>query len=153
MPKFWKSKEFNALRIEWNKKLEASDFKDAEKDINYTRFLKDPTAGNGGWLHHHLSANVFVREEKETYYRILSQKFQEEKNFEDEEDRLIMELTVDGKTITEISSIIKARLSDGRKRSKHNRDTIRYIRRRYENKWGIRCWKPEQMTSRKKRIP
>ena len=67
-----------------------------------------------------------------------------ETEFEDEADRLIMEWTAEGREIKEISIELKKL---GMRKSYRN--TIRFVRRRYEDKWGIREWKPEEMVSRK----
>lgn len=149
MPKFWKSKEFEAKQKEWDRKLEESGFSDAEISKDGERFLKVRTSEimQRGRLF-----NAFTgisRESSEEYFRILSQKISQEAAFEDELDRLIMERTAEGKTIKEISNELKKMLIPGQTRNKHDRNTIRYIRRRYENKWGIRIWTPFQMMSRK----
>jgi hypothetical protein len=138
VPKFWKSKEFEEAQRVWEAKLKESGFKDIEKRL--------PTGTEQRALN---PANRDRQEAEAEYYRLISLKVSEEELFENEMDRLIMERIAEGKKITEISAELKAKLPPGKQRSRHNRRTIRYIRRRYENKWGIRSWKPEQMRPRK----
>lgn len=131
---------FKALQDEWYGKLKEIGFNDIEREYKGEIFLKEwaSNAYRAGKVH---SETV---EEKTEYYRLLSGQFSDEQAFEDDSDRLIMEKTCDGWTIAEISRELKERGWE-----KHNRDTIRYIRRRYETKWGIRQWPPEQMISRR----
>ena len=140
MAQFWKTKQFKTLERQWEKKLQDAGFKDAEKTVKGERVLITS------------SVCVYRRrvepvEEKRTaateYFSMLSTLFMKEV-FHDESEKIIMELTAEGKKIKEISDILKER---GMK--KFNRDTIRYIRRRYEHKWGIKQWAPEQMVSRR----
>ena len=145
MAKFWKSPEFKELKSEWDQKLAQDGFEDQEKEVNGELALKIPTSciGRcGGILRHH--RNEIKRNAKITYYELLSKWMHIETDFEDESDRLIMEWTAEGREIKEISIELK-RLG----MRKSYRNTIRFVRRRYEDKWGIREWKPEEMVSRK----
>lgn len=92
-----------------------------------------------------------VMDTSSRYYQMLSENLHTEKHFDDEFDRVIMEMTADAKSIKEISAVLKKMVPEGKQRGKFNRRTIRYVRRRYEKKWGVREWKPEQMTSSKPR--
>jgi hypothetical protein len=145
MAKFWQSQAFKNLEKEWYCLLKESGFKDAEKEVDGEIVLAHITNNQG-----HYTSNVLrqrsIEEVRHTqfYFELLFQKFHEEKNFCDNSDKLIMEKTAEGWTIKQISKELK-RL----RLKKYNRDTIRYIRRRYEHKWGMRQWKPEQMISRK----
>lgn len=152
MAKFWRSPQFVSLKEEWDKKLAATGFEDAEKEINGELALKRVSLSEGKWggVYRHAHGLKGIHE-KADYFRVLSQKFLQEEQFDDDLDRLIMERTMEGKSIKEISDELKGMLSPGQTRSKHNRDTIRYIRRRYENKWGIRIWSQFNMQSRKKK--
>lgn len=156
MAEFWKIKKLDdKLKKEWEKKLKDSGFNDAEKEINGERVLIENTTANSkfGILANYKLAAEVVRENKAEYFRVLYQKFSEEKSFEDSEDRLIMERTAEGRTIKEISDELKEKLSNNRVRSKFNRNTIRYVRRRYENKWGIKKWDQADMMSRQVKKP
>ncbi len=138
------SGEFKQLQKEWNKRLEESGFEDAEKDVGGERALKLPSN-----CVYRQETDEVVRESKLSYFMLLAQKFAEEKEFSDEWDRKIMERTAEGWSIKEISEELRGLVPTDRERTKHNRDTIRYVRRRYEHKWGIKVWLPHQMQSRK----
>lgn len=136
----WRSKEFEALQKEWDERLKETGFEDIEKNIGGERVLKQ----SSDYAYRRKEHTQVYRENKLSYFMLLAEFLAKERNFDDESDRLIMMRTSDGWTIQEISQELK---SLGK--NKFNRDTIRYIRRRYENRWGIRAWKPEQMVSRK----
>lgn len=140
MTKFWRSNEFNALNKEWEQRLTEAGFEDCEKEIAGERVLKQ----SSDYAYRRQECTEVYRESKLTYFMLLAEHLTKERSFEDESDRLIMTWTADGWTIQEISRELQ-RLG----KIKHNRDTIRYIRRRYENKWGIKIWKLEQMVSRR----
>ncbi len=140
MAKFWRSSEFEALNKEWSQKLTEAGFEDCEKEIAGQRVLKQ----SADYAYRRKECTEIYRESKLTYFMLLAEHLTKEKNFDDESDRLIMSWTAEGWTIKEISRELR-RLG----KIKHNRDTIRYIRRRYENRWGIKNWKTEQMVSRR----
>ncbi len=139
MAKFWKSGEFKSLEKEWSQKLAEAGFEDAEKEIAGERKLKQAA----DYAYRRKEHTETYRDAKLTYHSLLSQKLHDAR-FDDESDKLIMERTAEGWTIQEISKELKHL-----KMIKHNRDTIRYIRRRYETRWGIRCWHPKDQVSRK----
>lgn len=158
MAKFWKSKEFENLKKEWDRKLAETGFEDAEKEVGGEAVLKkiSVTSGREGGVYRHVKGKDRTIEiaEKEEYFRLMAQGFYQEKEFEDELDRLIMERTIEGRPIKEISTELKLKLEEGKKSGKFHRNTIRFIRRRYETKWGVRKWSPMEMISRKvKRLP
>ena len=142
---FWKSKGFEELKREWNGKLEDSGFKDAEKEIAGERVLRQ----TADYAYRRKETVEVVRECKLSYFTSISHHLSLEKDFADDLDRLIMERTAKGRTIREISDELKALIPIGRERTKHNRNTIRYVRRRYENKWGVKIWSQQDMQSRK----
>lgn len=137
------SREFKQLLGEWNKKLEDTGFQDAEKEIAGERVLKQTSD------YAFRESVEVIREAKLQYFTILAQKISDEREFDDAWDRLIMERTAEGWSIKEISEELKSLKPGDRERTKHNRDTIRYVRRRYEHRWGIKVWLPHQMQSRK----
>jgi hypothetical protein len=132
------------LKDEWDAKLRASGFVDIEKEVNGKLIIAEKDFSHGVMAELYRRPAEVVRSASEEYYRRLSQHCEAEKEFEDDSDKLIMELTSNGHSIKEISDELKKK---GLR--KHNRDTIRYIRRRYEHKWQIRQHKPHQMTSRR----
>lgn len=127
-------------------KLKESGFEDIEVRVGN----KDALKQRSGYSYRKRGANIsdIIRESKLTYFTLLAEYAARERHFEDESDRLIMTRTAEGKSIGEISKELK-----DLGRPKYNRDTIRYIRRRYEHKWGIRTWKPEEMVSRRVSTP
>jgi hypothetical protein len=140
MAKFWQTAKFEAASLEWEARLRDSGFVDVERQIKGERHLTKPAS-----LPNRLNETAeVVRESRLKYFTLLSQKCHDERRFEDESDRLIMERTAEGRTIREISLELY-RLG----MPKSNRDTIRYVRRRYESRWGIKSWKKEEMVSRK----
>lgn len=141
MPKFWTSRQFRELNHEWNIKLAATGFQDAEKEIAGERVLRQ----SSDYAYRRKETADVVRENKCTYFMLLAQCIHTELNFEDNYDRLVMERTAEGRSIREISEELKSLLPEGRQRGKFNRRTIRYIRRRYEDRWGIKTWSQQQM--------
>lgn len=145
MQKFYKTKQFNELKQAWDKILENSGFVDIEKEKNGERVLK--TCSMSIFYRRgpkNIEITDLIKDHRQSYYQLLAEHVAKELAFEDESDRIIMQRTSEGYKISEISLELKAL-----NKAKFNRDTIRYVRRRYENKWGIKNWKPEQMVSRK----
>lgn len=139
-PKFWRTREFDSLNKEWSSILKNEGFKDCEKELHGERVLRR----YADYDYRHNKTPKEMVEERAAYYLLLYQMALGEAHFADDSDRLIMLRTSEGKSIREISLELQ---SMGK--PKHNRDTIRYIRRRYEHKWGIRIWLPAQMVSRR----
>lgn len=149
MAKFWTSRAFKRLNQEWNQKLADVGFDDAE---NAKRFLKEPS--NDRFVRRFNGCRRITEittEASYRYFQAITEFVAKEEEFSDEFDKLIMERTGEGRSIREISEELKNLLPSDRKRSKYDRNTIRYVRRRYEHKWGLKTWKAEQMVSRKVR--
>jgi hypothetical protein len=127
------------LQKKWDRILAETGFEDIEKEIGGERVLKQ----SADYAFRRAEHTATYREAKLDYFCLISAKLHTTQ-FDDSSDRLIMERTAEGRSIQEIS----AELKDLGWR-KHNRDTIRYIRRRYEARWGIRSWKEEECVSRK----
>lgn len=149
MRKFWETQSFQRLEKEWHEKLKSAGFKDEEKKIDGDWALKHNSSCYGRFGNRFTALRAIKLdpgqiEQRSTYYLLLSQRLNQNPDFMDESDRIIMQKTAEGWSIREISDELK-RL----KLTKFNRDTIRYVRRRYEHKWGIRQWMPIQMVSRK----
>lgn len=153
MAKFWNNPRFEALNRKWNERLKDSGFKDAEKGTVEERRLKtaamDPFYKKSRRGREALCISQLKMDTDLLYIEALLEGIRTEPHFTDEFDRLIMEKTAECRSIKEISDELKSLLPKGRQRSKHNRHTIRYIRRRYEHKWGIRYWRPDQMMPKK----
>lgn len=131
---FWKTKAFKNLETEWYEKLLKNGFVDIEQDENFLR---------------RMTADIFRKKvsdvtnaNKASYYAIISSYVQEE-SFKDEADRIIMTMVSDGARIKSISCVLKS------KGFKNNRATVRFTIRRYEMKWGIKTYEPQQLSSAK----
>jgi hypothetical protein len=149
MQKFYRAKSFHELKAHWDNVLKEDGFKDIEKEIAGTTVLK--TCSMSVFYRRgekNIEITELVKENRTIYYQILTESIAKEQHFDDESDRLIMERTAEGFKISDISLELK---SLGR--TKFNRDTIRYIRRRYEHRWKIRQWSQMDMVSRKKKLP
>lgn len=123
--KFWKTKTFLTLQREWDQKLKASGFEDAEKSIGGTARLKQRASNS------YRGAIQVLREAKLEYYRSLTYHFHETE-FSDEVERLIMERRAEGVLIKSICEQLR---SMG---ERCHRETVRHIIRKYEIKWGMK---------------
>jgi len=140
MRRVWRLSAFEDLKREWEQRLKDDGFQDIEVEKRGERHLKR-------------YADAPVHDSKlepeqvalrEAYFDLLRDWCLKEMAFEDASDRIIMERTAAGAQIWEISKELREL---GYRKS--NRDTIRYVRRRYETKWGIRIWRQADMVSRK----
>ena len=122
--KFYQTDEFLRISKEWEKRLEKSGFIDAEK-------------GQQTVIRYRQNDNEWI-ESKALYYQAL-QECVSRARFDCEIDRIVMTLKAEGARITEICAAL---LANGFKKY---RGTVRLVIRKYEAKWGIRTWKPEQL--------
>lgn len=134
MSSFWRESKFKDLKIRWYKALEEDGFEDIE---TLDEELKQPCK-NG--YQRFSGKSKDLREIKLEYYLRLGHALQEQ-GCDHDIDTLIMQRTSEGFSVKEICEELKTI------KSSRNRNTIRWIRRKYENRWGIRKWKPEQMRS------
>lgn len=125
MKKFYLTRKFLALQREWNEKLLASGFVDAEKLIDGDFVLKQFAKNSYRQCH------SIAREAKLRYYELLSS-FNEEYEFNDPIEKLIMARRSQGISIKEISEELRDL------NARCHRQTIRTIIRKYEIKWGLR---------------
>lgn len=119
---FWKSEKFRRLQEYWYKKLAENGFEDAER-----KGLLIQNAPNS-----YRQETPTKREQKLEYFLLLGQGVSEER-FECEIDKKVMTMIADGISLVEIA-----------KKCKMDRNTLRYICRRYEHKWGIKSWTLKQ---------
>lgn len=111
----FKTKKFEALKAKWYAKLEKSGFKDIEQDENNLKEW-DSYAFCSRYNRHLFSS-------KEAYYQLAGQ-FLHTHNFKDKREQLIWECHSNGKSVTQIAEILKA------KRFKiHNRTSVYLIMR------------------------
>lgn len=135
---FWKSPDFKALQEYWYRLLESQGFQDAEMTRGDRHVLKQDSE--------HLyrtNKDPLRRENKETYYRMLSQRVHEAE-YKRDIDRLIMTWYAECK---EIASICEELERMGQRRC---RTSIRYIIRKYEMAWGIRKYTRRQLHLKEK---
>ncbi len=132
--KYWTTKTFRQLRDKWYLKLDTSGFKDQEKVIAGEPQLSQ-YASNA-----YRQASDVVRDAKLRYYELMAQLMNDNKP-DDEVDLIVMTKWIEGNKIKDISAELK------RKGKRCHRQTIRYIIRKYENRWEVKKWKPEQMRS------
>lgn len=132
---FWKAKEFKALQKQWYQRLSDEGFKDAEtlseKCLTLKKIQERP----------YCAVAEVVRETREAYYTLMAQKVQEAV-FRNEIDRLIMIWHADGMKACAIGRELTA-IGEYR-----NRNTIRYLIRRYEHAWGMREYTPKELNRR-----
>lgn len=131
---FWKKTEFKEQQAAWYAVLKKSGFKDIEVGDQ----LKQ-RATNA-----YKQATRVERHAKQEYFLLLSQYFREKApEFDDSIDFFVMHRFALGRSNREICDALEA-LGHPR-----HRKTVMFIRRKYENRWGIRKWSPEQLRSRK----
>lgn len=129
---YWKTKKFKDLQGEWYEKLKSFGFKDLEYQSNDTiiGFKSDESD--------------VQREAKREYYSALAQYIKEyAPEFDDSIDYFVMYKFSIGYKNVQIRKELSAMGI-----SRHKK-TIMYIRRKYESRWGLREWKPEQLRSRR----
>lgn len=123
--KFFQTKAFKALQIEWDEILRRSGFKDAEKRQGANDQLRQ-RASNA-----YRGAPETIRENKAHYYELLGEFFYQEV-FDDDVERLVMERRSEGVKIKDISRELRE-LGE-----RSHRETIRHIIYKFEAKWGIK---------------
>jgi hypothetical protein len=148
----WLTKDFLALKKAWYQKLTNEGFQDHEETIGGQEYLRSYSSG------------VFNRskklavDEKVDYYDLILAAFWASE-FDDEVDKFVMRRHSEGAIIKEISTELKILLLNKeltRRRCKGHRQTTRLIIRKYENRWGIRRWSPDQLKRKtwvKKKTP
>jgi len=128
---FWRKPEFKALQKAWYQRLKDEGFEDVEEIAHGDQQrLKQSTQGI-------LKRYPKLRDNEE--YFIAVAKCVRDAEFKTTEDRLIMTLYSKGRTITKISKFM------ARWQLKNGRGCIRFTIRRYEMKWGLRTYSPEEL--------
>ena len=129
---------FKQLQAKWYKKLAKTGFIDIEKGDRLKQHASHPyrnayRSDEGGEL---------LRDSKQKYFELLSYHIQIEK-FDCSADEIIMKRISEGAKIKTISAELR------KLGHKNERKTIRYVIRKYEHRWNIKNWKPEQLTRRR----
>ena len=122
---------FKNLQTQWYEKLKESGFEDIEKG----KYLKQNSNNC-----YRQNRNQTYREAKTSYFELIGQKSHDEV-FPNVVAESIMILRSQGHLINEISSHLEMT-----KTKPHHRQTIRWIIRYYENKWGIIKWSPRKIS-------
>ncbi len=132
MAEFWKTKSFKITSKEWDKKLKQSGFIDDEEA------MRKPHRG-------YEKASQLERELRYEYYSLIGHHVHNTE-FPNILEKQILILHAEGFNISEISR----ELGDF-KHFEKNRKDIRYIIRRWQQRWGIKRWSLKQLNL--KRIP
>jgi len=133
--KFWRTKEFRILSKDWND----LDIEDIEVEIKGEKQLKQRATNS------YRQATPLERETRLEYYCLLSS-LALNTIFPNELEKLVMNLHADGLSMREIIDEIK------KQGFIRERQTIRYIIRRWQMNWGIKSWTPKQMNLKAKII-
>lgn len=135
---FWKNKQFKDLQKAWYERLFEFGFTDIEKNENLMQYSENS----------YRQANELERSSKLKYYTLLDQHIREKApEFDCSIDYYVMHKFARGLTNKQICELL-----EGMDKPRH-RKTLMYIRRKYENRWEIRVWKPEQLKSAQRKKP
>jgi hypothetical protein len=127
---FWKTQSFHQHHRLWERKLKENGFEDCEIERKGERFLKQ-------YSHNcYRQASPLERETRLNYYCLIGRLANSITN---ERDKLILTLHSEGLTNQAILKLTGIK----------HRNTITHIIRRYQHKWQIRTWKPNQMNLKK----
>lgn len=132
---FWKTPDFKSLQRAWYARLEREGFRDAEEIVGGEYVLKQIAA------HPYRGMGHLAIQTKEAYYRLLGLQVQTG-DFASEVDRLILTMFADGRRI---KHIVEALHNLGTPRA---RNTIRFIIRKYEMRWGLREYTAKQLNKK-----
>lgn len=130
--RYWETKDFKALYKIFEQKLKEGGFIDAERTIDGKRMLIQYSSNV------YRQAPAVDREAQIDYYSLVGE-YIEKTVFKTKLDERIMRLVADGEKISEIVRKIN---TTG---IYVHRQTVRFIIRRYENKWKIKNWNSKQM--------
>lgn len=128
----FKTKQFLAIQKEWYQTLAKHGFIDQEKIVGDTHLLTQRSSNA------YRQASKVSRNARLEYYRLIAHHLGEEKEIS-EVDFVVMTMISDGKKIKTISAHL------GELGHVSHRQTVRFIIRRWETKWGIREWTLGQM--------
>jgi hypothetical protein len=132
---FWRTPQFLSLQEEWYSKLKDDGFNDIEQTIGIDNFILIKHSSNA----YQNTTDKHVRLNKEQYFLLLTECVNNN-TCDNDVDTLIMTKRADGVQINAISNELKAL-----QLTPSHRETIRVIIRKYENRWGIRSWQPQQL--------
>ncbi len=128
--KFYQTQKFKKLQKQWDEKLKAAGFVDAEKQIGDEKELKQ----DSNYVRR--NGNLNTLESKTLYYQLVGEGFNNE-TFSDLTCAWIMLGVASGRRMTDIHAGLLGF------RCKIEYETVRHIVRRYEHKWKIKKYPPE----------
>jgi hypothetical protein len=125
--------KFKELQSYWYSLLEKAGFKDQEILIGEELILKRPPF-------HYRNTQIKRKELQEEYYKMMSEHaLDETTQFSNQIDKYIILRHIEG---VKQKQIVQELLECGTPKS---RRSVRVIIRRYEMRWGIRYYTPEQL--------
>ncbi len=136
--KYWQSRKLIKLEKIWYEKLRDSGFVDAEKVAGKEKVLVQ-RASNA-----YRQASETERESKADYFRLLCI-YGHDEIFPDKITEIVMLRRSFGRSLKEIHDELKLAGIKEHQIYNTSRQTIRFIIRSYENKWGIRKWTKAQL--------
>jgi hypothetical protein len=128
------SDEFKKLKRKWYQKIQRKGFIDQEKEVGQNTYLVQ--SSEYPFRHH----GELQREARLQYYLFISQ-FVATEQWANSRDRIVMQSHAEGLKIKEI--LLKLE----RRGLLCHRQTVRFIIRRFENKWKLRRWQKRELTS------
>ncbi len=130
---FWEKPEFKKEQDFWYKKASDSGF----NDIETPREELKQNAPNA-----YRQAEKLIRENKLEYFLLLEQFVNDDNTtYDNGIDLFVMQKFAEGLTNKKICQLLN---DFGHSR---HRKTVMFIRRKYENRWKIIKWKPNQLKS------
>lgn len=125
--KVHETQEFKKQQEEWYNRLKSEGFKDIEICLN-------------GEFHLMQRSRPTPTDEKLQYFQALTY-FANNEPFDNKIDEFILIKRADGFKIKDISNEMKQM-----KLAHYHRESIRYIIRKYEMRWGLKFYKPSQLS-------
>lgn len=136
MAKKSRANNLRQLQREWYRKLKKTGFVDAEKLSGNDMVLKRSASDA------YRQASKVTRDAKQAYFdQMCYHAYQE--HFDKKIDELVIKMRAEGANIKGICAQLK------KKGYERHQQTVRFIIRKYENRWGVKCWKPKLMTSKR----
>ncbi len=134
--KFYETDDFKEQQKKWYEIIKLMGFKDIEKTI-----------GNEQKLLQYSKCGKLTDNEKLSYYQILTH-YVNTQLFDCEIEEIVMFMRADGIKIKDISEELKNRGLE-----RYHRETIRYMIRKYEVRWGIKHYDRYQMSFTRRKQP
>jgi hypothetical protein len=140
--RYFETPSFRALQQAWYQRLEEEGFRDAEEIVAGEMVLRQnaehPLAGK----------DALEITQRSDYYRALSAQVELEE-FDSEIDRIVMTMIADGQRIQRVVETLTF-MSERRppcflSKTQRARNTVRFIIRKYEQRWGIREHAPHEL--------